>query len=255
MSQPQLSVHPNPDVPCRIVHTDEDFLVVDKPAGVVVQPGKKHTRDTLLNALFASHGKMLQNLGKKRDFGLIHRLDRPTSGLVVVGLTHRGYDGIRAQFESRSVRKVYLAGVHGAPRPLKGTERTPIREQRRGGRKRAVLGGRHARRAVTRYETLVRARGISLLKCVIETGRLHQIRVHMAHRGSPVIGDRDYGPRDALDKDFARAVRGALCLHAAEIGFAHPVTGKRVRVRAPLPPAVVDFLNGRGLACPRRWRD
>lgn len=255
MAEPQLSVEPNPRVPLRIVYEEPDFLVVDKPAGLVVQPGEKHTRDTLLNALFATHGKALQNLGKPRDFGLIHRIDRPTSGLVVVGLTPAGYDGIRRQFEGRKVRKVYLAGVHGGLNPPDGVERTPIREVRLGGRKQAVVGpGRGAQPAVTRYHTVTRVRGVSLLECSIETGRLHQIRAHLAHRGCPVIGDREYGPRDALDGAFRKAAGKSICLHAAELGFGHPVTGRPITVRAPLPAEIVRFFLGLGLAVPRKWR-
>lgn len=252
---PQLSVPPNPAVPFEVVVEEPDFVVVAKPAGVVTQPGIGHERDALLNGLFVRWGKQLQNLGKKRDFGLLHRLDRPTSGLIVVGLTPRGYDGIRRQFEQHRVHKAYLALVHGAPHPPKGTERTPIREARRGGHKIAVLGQHPAAKpAVTRYEVLVRARGVSLVLCRIETGRLHQIRAHLAHRGVPVVGDREYGRRDALDKRFAKVAGGALFLHAAELAFAHPVTGRRVVARAPLPPPLRRFLDELGVACPKAWR-
>ncbi|MCB9535155.1 MAG: RluA family pseudouridine synthase [Myxococcales bacterium] len=251
----QLSVEPNPRVPLRVLHEDDHFLVVVKPAGVVTQPGVGHTHDTVLNAVFATHGKQLQNLGKARDFGLLHRLDRPTSGLLLVGLTPEGYDGLRAQFEGRTIGKTYLALVHGGPKPPQGTERSPIREVRRGGRKRAMLGaGRGAQEAVTRYATLARTKGISLLSCEPKTGRLHQIRAHMAHRGCAVVGDRDYGPRDALDKQFARTVKGALGLHAAELRFTHPVTRRSLSVRAPLPEAVLAFCAEVGLVVPRAWR-
>jgi 23S rRNA pseudouridine1911/1915/1917 synthase len=253
--EPQLSVPPNPDVPYTVALEDEHFVVVSKPAGVVTQPGVGHLGDALLNGLFARWGHPLQNLGKKRDFGLIHRLDRPTSGLVVVGLTREGYDGIRAQFEKHTVRKTYLALVHGAPAPPAATERTPLREERRGGQKVAIAGDHpRAERAVTKYETLVRARGVSLVKCRIQTGKLHQIRVHMALHGSPVVGDREYGRRDELDKRFSRAVKNAIFLHAAMLEFAHPTTGAPILTRAPLPAEHLAFLETLGVACPRVWR-
>ncbi len=251
----QLSVAPNPRIPCRVVHQDPDLLVVLKPAGVVTQPGVDHLEDTLLNFAFAHHGAALQALGKARDYGLLHRLDRPTSGLVLVGLTRAGYDGLRAQFEARTIRKTYVAAVHGAPRRREGTVREPIRETRRGGRKRAVVGPhRHARPAVTSWKTLASARGLTLLECRIETGRLHQIRAHLAHLGCPVLGDREYGLRDATDKAFARATRKAIFLHAGGLGFVHPTTAARLTIHAPLPPKHRAFLDEAGLATPRRWK-
>ena len=254
-SGPQLSVHPNPRVSLKIVHETKDFLVVCKPPGVVTQPGVGHQRDTVLNGLFHTHGKALQNLGKSRDFGLLHRLDRPTSGLLVVGLSVEGYDHLRDQFTTRSLRKDYVALVHGAPKPPKGTERAPIREVRKDGRKQAVVGNhRHAEPAETRYELLARGRGVSLVQCRIKTGRLHQIRVHMAHRGCPVVGDREYGKRSELDRRFARASGRALFLHAGALGFIDPDTGRTLQFAAPLPEAYVEFLGQVAVACPRRWR-
>lgn len=247
----QLSVHPNPHVSLALAYEDPAFVVVDKPAGVVTQPGEKHDRDTLLNGLFASHGKALQNIGKARDFGLVHRLDRPTSGLVIVALEQAAYDHLRAQFAGRTIEKTYLALVHGAPRPPSGTEQTPIREVRRGGRKVAALdGGRGAQPAVTRYETLVRGPVASLLACRPATGRLHQIRVHLAHRGCPVVGDGEYGRREAVDRSLGQRIG----LHAAELRLVHPTTGQRLTVRAPLPADLLAACERLGVVCPRKWR-
>ncbi|MCA9539301.1 MAG: RluA family pseudouridine synthase [Myxococcales bacterium] len=248
----QLSVDPNPNLPVPVAHADEDFIVLAKPAGLVTQPGVGHTRDTVLNAAFALHGPRLQNLGKARDFGLLHRLDRPTSGLVVVALTPEAYDNLRAQFAERRVEKTYLALVHGAPKPPSGIERTPLREARVRGRKRAVLGeGRGAQPAVTRFHTLVSARGVALLVCEPQTGRLHQIRAHLAHRGHPVIGDHEYGPPHPLDRALGR---DRLWLHAAGLRFAHPRTGRRIEVIAPIPAELKEFLVQMGIAPPRAWR-
>lgn len=252
---PQLSVHPNPRVPISVVHEAAGFFVVYTPPGVVTQPGVKHTRDTVLNGLFALYGKELQNLGKRRDYGLLHRLDRPTSGLLVVGRTIEGYDHLREQFVQRTVRKEYVALVHGALRPPKGVERAPIREVRQDGRKRAVVGAHgRAEAAETRYETLGSASRLSLVQCRIKTGRLHQIRAHMAHRGCPVVGDREYGKRSELDKRFARESQRALFLHAGLLGFTDPSTGRGVQFTAPLPEGHVAFLETLGVPCPRRWK-
>lgn len=245
----QFSVTPNPAVPLSVVYEDPAFMVVDKPAGVVTQPGHKHTRDTLLNGVFATHGKALQNVGKARDFGLVHRLDRPTSGLVVVALEQDAYDHLRAQFAGRQIEKTYLALTHGAPQPQSGVMRAPIREVRQGGRKRAALGpGRGSKEAVTRYETLVRARGAALLSCRPETGRLHQIRAHLAQRGCPVMGDAEYGP--SADP----RLRGRIGLHAASLRLIHPRTGRTMVINAPLPADLRAVCEGLALAVPRAWR-
>jgi len=252
MSQPQFSVEPNPRVPHTIVLADDDFLVVAKPAGVVTQPGIKHRRDTLLNGLFATHGKKLQNLGKARDYGLIHRLDAPTSGALVVGLSRDGYDHIRAQFAARTVEKTYLTLLHGQLQPPKGVIVAPIREQRVRGRKRAIVGDHpRAQAARTRYQAVARGRGVTLVACQPHTGRLHQIRAHLAHRKAPVIGDREYGPRTDLDQELGRKY---IWLHAAELRFQHPRTGARVIVRVPLPAPLFDFLSAVGVSCPKKWR-
>ncbi len=253
---PQLSVTPNPRISARIIHADDDFIVVSKPAGLVTQPGQGHQHDALLNGLFATHGKRLQNLGRARDFGLLHRLDRPTSGLVLVGLTAQGYDGLRAQFEARQIEKTYVTLVHGALRPPAGRVDRPIATVRRGGLKQAHLGaGRGAKTAVTEYRTLQTAGGASLVECQPKTGRLHQIRAHLAWKGGAVVGDRDYGPRAALDADFRRATdKYTIFLHAGRLRFQHPVSGATLTVQAPLPAPLVAFLDTLGIACPRRWR-
>lgn len=246
----QLSVEPNPRVPLDYAFADETLVVVDKPAGVVTQPGRKHSRDTLLNGAFATYGAALQNIGKARDFGLVHRLDRPTSGLVVVALTQESYDHLRGQFAERAVQKTYLALVHGAPEPGEGTVRAPIREVTRNGRKQAALGkGRGAKPAETRYRVLTRARGVALVECQPKTGRLHQIRAHLAHRSCPVLGDREYGRSDdrALGKN-------RIGLHAARLVLTHPASGHRLTVQSPLPADLRAACERLGLVIPKAWR-
>ena len=251
MLDPHFTVRPNPDVGFQLVRETKHFLIINKPAGLVTQPGRKHQWDSLLNGLFAHYGKALQNLGKKRDFGLLHRLDRPTSGLILVGLTIPGYDGLRQQFVDRLIGKTYLTLVHNTPQPPGGTEETPIREMRKGGRKRAILGyGRGAKEAVTKYGVIVHSGKFSLIKCQPKTGRLHQIRVHMAHRGCPVVGDTEYGKRTPIDR---RMGEDALCLHAAQLDFRHPVSGKHVSANAPIPAAMLSAIGQVGITCPQKW--
>ncbi|MEE2789403.1 MAG: RluA family pseudouridine synthase [Myxococcota bacterium] len=252
MTERQLTIRPNLKVNFTIVHEDRGFLIVDKPAGVVTQPGAKHRYDTLLNGLFAHDGYVFQNLGKVRDFGLIHRLDRPTSGLLVVGREGAAYDHIRQQFKMRTVQKTYLAIVHGHLPDGRLTVSTPIKEVRMRGRKRAVLGqGRGAQAARTEIETVARSKTNALVVCRPKTGRLHQIRVHLAHRGCPIVGDFDYGRRLPLDRGVPRDM---IALHAAELGFTHPDTGAHIEFRTPLPSPFIDLLKRVGLTCPRRWR-
>jgi 23S rRNA pseudouridine1911/1915/1917 synthase len=150
------------------------------------------------------------------------------------------------------IHKTYLALVHGSPNPAKGVDETPIREVRRGGRKRAELGkGRGSRPALTRYEVLASARKVSLITCQPKTGRLHQIRVHMANRGCPVVGDRDYGKRSPLDRSMGR---DSHWLHAARLRFQHPRSGHWMEVIAPIPDELNAFLVESGITCPKEWR-
>lgn len=252
---PQLSVFPNPRVVWRAALETDTYLVADKPAGVATQPGIKHQRDTLLNGVFSVHGKRLQNLGKARDYGLVHRLDRPTSGLVIVAKTADAYDSLRGQFAAREVDKTYLTLVRGAPRAASGRIEAPISEVRGGGRKRARIGeGPRAKPAVTEYTVLARGSGLTLLACKPKTGRLHQIRAHCAWLRMPVVGDFDYGRKDALDKLFARATKKAIFLHAGQLTFTDPETGRRVTAHAPLPARLRDYLESKAIACPKSWR-
>lgn len=251
MGDLQLSIKPNANVAFKIVKETPHFLVIEKPAGVVTQPGRKHQTDALLNGLFVKYGKALQNLGKKRDFGLLHRLDRTTSGLVLVGLSIEGYDGLRQQFVDRMIDKTYIALVHNTPQPAGGVEDTPIREVRVRGRKRAVLGlGRGAKDARTKYSVLVHSGRFSLLKCQPSTGRLHQIRVHMATRGCPIVGDLEYGKKTPIDR---RMGADTLCLHAARLEFRHPLNGRRVTVASPLPGDMLAAIGQVGIKCPSKW--
>jgi len=212
-----FSVDPNERVAIRTVWEDADLLVVIKPAGLVTQPGLGHERDSLLNGLFAVHGAALQRLGAARDYGLLHRLDRETSGLLVVALRAAAYDHLRKAFESRSVGKYYWTVVFGSPRAASGVLRKPINEVqarpegREGTRAPAMKLARISRSgkpAITAYRVLSSNRGASLIECRTLTGRLHQVRVHLESIGCPVLGDGLYAPK------AVRSLSPRLALHA-----------------------------------------
>lgn len=222
-----FSVAPNPDVGYEIIHADADLIAVYKPAGVATQPGKKHEHDSLLNGLFAEYGNALQNLGEERNWGLLHRLDKDTSGVVLVALRNKAYENLSEQFKNRQVKKIYFALVQGTPRPAQGVIQQPIAESI-GVRKRAVIR-RDGKQAVTAYKVLESKGGVSLVEARPTTGRLHQIRVHLAHLGFPIIGDSVYGETSGA------GASERLMLHAAGISFLHPTSGHRVNLSAAVP--------------------
>lgn len=238
----EYSVAPNPDVPFTIRWQDDTLLVVEKPARVVTQPGKKHEHDSLLNGLFCEFGNALQNMGGDRGWGLLHRLDKDTSGLVIVAMRPRAYAGLREQFEQRRIKKRYWAIVNGVPKPAQGVIQKPIAEVV-GARKRAVIR-RDGKPSITAYRVLQTMGGVSLIEARPKTGRLHQIRVHMSEMGCPILGDAMYGGSKP-SPDVAR-----LCLHAAELSFVHPETMQRIIVQAPWPKDLRKTLSRFGLKDP-----
>ena len=252
MAEPTLTlaVRPNPRIIVPIVHEDADFLIVDKPAGMVTQPGKGHAGDSLLNGLFAMKGgaigKQLHNLGVGRDFGLLHRLDKETSGLLVVAKSPNAYDQLRRDFEARQIDKEYLAITAGIPKPLQGVVQARLKETQvpnadgHGSIKKAVIS-RQGQEAVSAYRVIEKTQGkadktpTALVHVTIKTGRLHQIRAHMLFLQCLVLGDTLYALLDATFKirDYPRPPR--LCLHATRLGFKHPITAKWVHFESPLP--------------------
>jgi len=236
------SVRPNPRVPFTVRHVDDALLVVEKPAGVVTQPGKKHEHTSLLNGLFCAYGNELQNLGASRGWGLLHRLDKETSGLVVVALRNRAYAGLLEQFKARRIKKIYWAIVLGVPRPAQGVIQKPIVEVV-GTRKRAVFR-RNGKPAITAYRVLQGADTVTLIEARPKTGRLHQIRVHMADQGCPILGETMYAEKF----DLPRVPR--LCLHAASLSFVHPESNERVTVTSDWPKDLAATLRRFGLEKP-----
>jgi 23S rRNA pseudouridine1911/1915/1917 synthase len=261
----RLAVRGNAKLALEIVHEDADLFIVEKPAGMVTQPGKGHTTDTLLNALFGlkegSVGKQLHNLGVRRDYGLLHRLDKETSGLLVVAKSPNAYDQLRRDFEGRKVDKEYLTVVEGIPRPARGVVQARLKEvevpnpeaRGRGTIKKVVIS-RQGEEAISAYRVLSHVEGEgadrqrALIQVTIKTGRLHQIRAHMMFLNCRVMGDELYVPAGARKAEEMRAPR--LCLHAFHLGFKHPVTNKWVHFYSPLPGDLTRFAEKLGLTVP-----
>ena len=228
---------PGPEkIPLDVIFEDGDILVVDKPAGMVVHPAPGHPTGTLVNALLA-YRPSIAGVGSVERPGIVHRLDQDTSGVMVVAKTDRAYRRLREMFESHEgMAKTYLAVLHGSPNPRKGTLDTLIGRKSWDAKRMAVVdhGGQ---RAVTHWETLSHHGGLALVEFTIDTGRMHQIRVHAAHLGHPVAGDPLYGNASA-DRRMAHPPHRPL-LHAVQISFPHPVTGRRVVFSSEPPPDII----------------
>ena len=252
---------PHPEaIPLTIVYDDADVVVVDKPAGMVVHPAAGHSQGTLVNALL-HHVKNLSGVGGERRPGIVHRLDRGTSGLMVVAKHDRAHAELARQFQDRRVEKRYLALVWGVVRTGRRIDlplgRDPVE------RKKISTRSRRARDAVTRVTTAEHLQGVSLVGVAIATGRTHQIRVHLGAIGHPVVGDAVYGGRHRHPPPHLRAVQrlDRPFLHAAHLSFHHPVGGRRVAFDSELPPdlqGVLDELRivyrKRKAQPGRRWR-
>ncbi|MCQ2389034.1 MAG: RluA family pseudouridine synthase [Kiritimatiellae bacterium] len=226
----------NGGVEDRVLFEDAEIVVVDKPAGVIVHAAPGHETGSLAQMLAAKRPGM-ERAGSAQRPGVVHRLDQDTSGVMVFAKTPRAYAALRRQFEAHDrVAKTYLAVLHGAPKPAIGRVDAPV-GRKPWDAKRMAVGGDDAKRAATDYRTLGRANGLALVEFRIETGRTHQIRVHAAHLGHPVVGDPLYG--DAARDRRLRTKPVRTLLHAVELAFDHPVTGKRLVFSAPPPPDVV----------------
>jgi 23S rRNA pseudouridine1911/1915/1917 synthase len=232
-----------------IVYEDKDLIVIDKPPGLVVHPGAGNETGTLVNALIAHCGDSLSGIGGVRRPGIVHRLDKDTSGLLVVAKNDRAHQGLSEQFAAHGrdgrLARSYLAVVWGVPERRQGTISAAIDRSSANRKKMAVSRSASAREAVTHYEvleTLGRPPVASLVRCELETGRTHQIRVHMAHAGHPLLGDPVYGAgfRSSASR-LSEPAKSALkllnrqALHATVLGFDHPSSGKPLRFESPAP--------------------
>jgi len=247
------------DIPLTVVFEDEHLIVIDKPAGLVVHPGAGNWTGTLVNALIHHCGDSLSGVGGVKRPGIVHRIDKDTSGLLVVAKTDRAHQGLAAQFadhgRSGPLERAYAALVWGAPSSLKGTIDANLARSQTNRQKIAVVktAGRHA---VTRWQVKERfgksgnTALAALMECRLETGRTHQIRVHMAHIGHPLIGDDDYGSGfktkiNRLEDPLKSVVAGfkRQALHAGLLAFEHPVSGKTLRFESPYPADFVRLLS------------
>lgn len=226
-----LEIRPEP-IPLDILYEDADLLVVNKPAGLVVHPAPGNPTGTLVHALLY-HCKDLQGIGGKERPGLVHRLDKETSGLLVVAKTEPAHRFLAAQFKAHTIIRQYLALVHGMPKPRRGKIDLAIGRDLKERKKFSARTGR-PRAAVTEYEVLENYGDISLLAIRPMTGRTHQIRVHLSSIGYPVVGDKVYGFRKKKELESELLVERQM-LHAQKLGFVHPRTKQYMEFSAPLP--------------------
>lgn len=223
----------------EIVYEDEDLLVVNKPKGMVVHPAPGNPDGTLVNALLAHCGDSLSGINGVVRPGIVHRIDKDTSGLLIVAKNDFTHVRLAEQIKEHSFTREYSAVVYGRIKEEKGTVDAPIGRHPVERKKMAILSnGKTARRAVTHYEVVKWYRDFTRLRLRLETGRTHQIRVHMASLGHPVAGDPIYGPKKVI-----LSLQGQ-CLHAGRIGFRHPRTGMYLELEAPLPEYFTAFLAG-----------
>ena len=221
-------------IPLDVLYADEHLAVINKPSGLLVHPGAGRRFGTLVNALLY-HYPEVRGIGPEDRLGIVHRLDRETSGVIVTARSLLAYQDLKRQFKSREIKKVYTALLWGHFAEREGTIDWPIGRHPRHGQKFSIET-RKPRVAITDYTVLKRYDDFDLVEVRPHTGRTHQIRVHMAAGGHPVAGDRVYGPRKPK-RELPR-----LFLHARKIGFRHPETGKWLEIEAPLPPDLERFL-------------
>jgi 23S rRNA pseudouridine1911/1915/1917 synthase len=224
------------DIKLDIVYEDEHLIIVDKPAGLVVHPAAGHADGTLVNALLHHCRGKLSGIGGVQRPGIVHRIDKDTSGLLVVAKSDVAHEGLAKLFAAHDIERKYFAIVSGSPAPPAGTVRTQIGRSTTNRKKMAVLPENKGKHAVTHYRTLESFGKTALVECKLETGRTHQVRVHMAHIGHPLIGDSVYSNRQnpyRIGPNQSKFDRQAL--HAASLGFIHPVSGETLRFDSSLP--------------------
>lgn len=222
------------DIPLDVVYEDEDVIVVNKPVGLVVHPAPGHPDGTLVNALLWHCGDSLSGINGEKRPGIVHRIDRDTSGLIIAAKNDAAHLALASQLEDHSLARVYECIVQGKLREDEGTIDAPIARHPVDRKKMAVVQG--GKRAVTHYSVLARYDGYTYTQCRLETGRTHQIRVHMSHIGHPLLGDAVYGGR------AVKSLAGQ-CLHARQLTFIHPRTGEAMTVECPLPDWFTAVLN------------
>ncbi|HWP51880.1 MAG TPA: RluA family pseudouridine synthase [Clostridia bacterium] len=223
------------NIPINIVYEDDHLLVIDKPQGMVVHPAAGNLSGTLVNAVLYHCAGRLSSINGVIRPGIVHRIDKDTSGLLVIAKDNATHEGLSAQFAEHSIDRFYFAVVHGRVKEEQGRIEKPI-GRHPVDRKKMCIIEKNSRYAATNYEVVERFAQFTLLRCQLETGRTHQIRVHMAAIGHPVAGDAVYGP-------VKRVPLPGQCLHAAVLGFIHPITGEHLIFESPLPQYFSDFID------------
>ena len=236
------------EIPLPIVYEDEHLLVIDKPAGLVVHPAAGNRDGTLVNALLHHCGGSLGGIGGVARPGIVHRIDKDTSGLLVIAKHDKAHEGLAKQFASHSIDRRYLAIVSGVPRQAEGTVDAPLARSPQNRKKIAIVSAGRGKRAVTHWKRLELLNDAALVECRLETGRTHQVRVHMASIGHPLVGDPVYGRGKTVHRkllnqlDFKRQA-----LHAAHLGFIHPVTKGRLSFDSALPSDMQELFTALGV--------
>jgi 23S rRNA pseudouridine1911/1915/1917 synthase len=232
------------DIPLSVVFEDAQLIVVDKPAGLVVHPAAGNLDGTLVNALLHHCRGQLSGIGGVARPGIVHRIDKDTSGLLVVAKTDTAHEGLAKQFADHSIERAYRAVVSGHPMPPAGTVRGAIARSPVNRKKMTLVEDGRGKHAVTHYRTLEPLNNAALIECRLETGRTHQVRVHMASIGHMLVGDPVYGRTSPQLRPILSALGfHRQALHAAELGFIHPITGKAVRFSSELPADLITLIG------------
>ena len=246
--EPEPAHNEPQDIPLRVVFEDEHLLVVDKPAGLVVHPAAGNRDGTLVNALLHHCGGSLSGIGGVARPGIVHRIDKDTSGLLVVAKTDVAHEGLAKQFAAHSIERRYLAIVSGVPKAPEGTIDEPLARSTTNRKKIAIVKGGRGKRSVTHWRRVAVLNDAALVECRLETGRTHQVRVHMASTGHPLIGDPVYGRSGKTHRKLLNELQFyRQALHAAELGFTHPVTKHRLSFASAMPPDMQELFEALGV--------
>ncbi|HVL79399.1 MAG TPA: RluA family pseudouridine synthase [Sphingomicrobium sp.] len=246
--EPEPAHNAPQDIPLRIIFEDEHLLVVDKPAGLVVHPAAGNRDGTLVNALLHHCGGSLSGIGGVARPGIVHRIDKDTSGLLVVAKADPAHEGLARQFAAHSIERRYLAIVTGLPKGAEGTIDAPLARSSTNRKKIAIVEGGRGKRAVTHWRRLQPLNDAALVECRLETGRTHQVRVHMASIGHPLVGDPVYGRSSKSHRDLLKNLQfHRQALHAAKLAFVHPVTKHRLSFDSGMPPDMQELFSALGV--------
>ena len=236
------------DIPLAIVFEDEHLLVVDKPAGLVVHPAAGNLDGTLVNALLHHCVGNLSGIGGVARPGIVHRIDKDTSGLLVVAKTDVAHEGLAKQFAAHSIERRYLAIVSGVPKVDEGIIDAPLARSATNRKKIAIVEGHRGKRAVTHWKRLDALKDAALVECRLETGRTHQVRVHLASIGHPLLGDPVYGRAGYIHSNVLKELGfQRQALHAAKLGFTHPVTKNRLSFSSAMPADMQELKRALGV--------